>query len=205
MAVLGLVNVSALKHLWRNDKAEFLVAAFALAGVLTSGLLRGVLIGAVISMVLLIRRAARPRVAFLGRIPGTRRYSDRDRHADNEQIPGTLIFRSEASILYFNADHIRDAVMAQVQCMTPPPHNIICDLSAAPHVDLAGAEMLKGLESDLRARGARLIIVEARSSVRDRLRTEGLEERTGRIDRFTSVADAVEGIESGNREERPPA
>lgn len=205
MAVLGLVNVAAIKHLWHNDKSEFLIAATALAGVLTSGLLRGVLIGAVISMILLIRRAARPRVAFLGRIPGARRYSDMERHPDNEPVPGTLIFRSEASMLYFNADHIRDAVMAQVQSMTPPPKTIICDLSAAPLVDLAGAEMLKGLEAELRALGARLLIVEARSSVRDRLRAEGLEERIGRIDRFTSVADAVDALEQGTRETPPSA
>lgn len=72
---------------------------------------------------------------------------------------------------------------------------MVCDLSAAPLVDLAGAEMLLGLESELGALGARLYVVEARSSVRDRLRVEGLEDRVGRIDRFTSVADAVEAIQ----------
>ncbi len=51
----------------------------------------------------------------------------------------------------------------------------------------------KGLEAELRALGVRLHIVEARSSVRGKLRVEGLEDRIGRIDRFTSVADAVEG------------
>jgi MFS superfamily sulfate permease-like transporter len=203
MAVLGLINVHALKHLWKNDKSEFLVAGVALAGVLTSGLLRGVLIGAVISMVLLIRRASRPHVAFLGRIPGARRYSDMDRHPDNQETPGILIFRPEGSLVYFNADHIRDTTMARAR--SAAPKTVICDLSAAPFVDIAGAEMLKGLESEFRAMDIRLLIVEARSSVRQRLRAEGLEDRTGRIDRFTSVADAVEAIEPGNREDLPPA
>ncbi len=195
MAVLGLVKVSALRHLWRTDRQEFLIACVALAGVLTSGLLRGVLIGAVISMVLLIRRASRPHVAFLGRIPGTRRFSDFQRHPDNEEIPGMLIFRSEASIIYFNAEHIRDCVLARVRA-GPAPHTVLCDLSSAPYVDLGGAEMLKSLESDLRSMGSRLRIVEARSTVRDRLRTEGLEERVGRVDRFTSVADAVDAYQA---------
>lgn len=197
MAVAGLVKVSALKHLWRNDKQEFLIAAAALAGVLSSGLLRGVLIGAVISMILLIRRASRPHVAFLGLIPGSRRYSDMDRHSENKPVPGITIFRSEGSLVYFNADHIRDTVMARVRATSPPPGVVLCDLSAAPFVDLAGAEMLKGLGSELRGMGVRLRLVEARASVRDRLRAEGLEERTERIDRFTSVADAVEAIQGG--------
>lgn len=195
MAVMGLVNVSALKHLWRADRQEFLIAGAALAGVLASGLLRGVLIGAVISLVLLIRRASRPHVAFLGRIPGARRYSDLERHPDNEMIPGMVIFRPESGLLYFNAEHVRDAVVARVRATEPPARTVVCDLSASPHVDLAGAEMLKGLENDLRAMGARMQIVEARSGVRDRLRMEGIEERVGRIDRFTTVADAVEALQ----------
>ena len=56
MAVLGLFNVAALKHFWRADRAEFVVAMAALLGVLGSGLLRGVLIGAIISLVQLLRR-----------------------------------------------------------------------------------------------------------------------------------------------------
>ncbi len=189
MAVLGLVKLDALAQLWRTDRQEFAIAGIALAGVLTSGLLRGVLIGAAISIVLLIRRASRPHVAILGRIPGTRRYSDTDRHADNQQIPGLMIFRPEGSLVYFNCDHVRDTVIAR---LTPQTRMVICDMSAAPLVDRAGAEMLKGLDAELESKGWRLQIVEARSSVRDKLRIEGLEDRTGRIDRFTSVADAVD-------------
>ena len=199
MAVVSLVKVSALQHLWRTDKPEFFIALVALAGVLSSGLLRGVLIGAVISMLLLIRRAARPHVAFLGRIPGSRRYSDLQRHPDNEQVPGVLIFRPESALLYFNADHVRDTVLARVRGSHPPVRVVLCDLSASPHVDIAGAEMLKALEAELGTIGARLRIVEARASVRDKLRIEGVEGRVGPIDRFTSVADAMDTLfpESG--------
>ena len=69
-------------------------------------------VGAVISMLLLIHRAAHPHVGFLGRIPGARRYSDLDRHPDNEPVNGVVIFRPEGSLLYFNADHVRDAIVA---------------------------------------------------------------------------------------------
>ena len=101
VAVAGLFKVSALKHLWRGDRPEFVVAMAAIVGVLGQGLLRGVMIGAIISLVLLIRRASRPHVAFLGRIPGTRRFSDRERHPDNELIPGVLIFRPESGLALF--------------------------------------------------------------------------------------------------------
>jgi len=192
MAVTGLFKVTALKHLWRADRAEFTVAIAALLGVLTSGLLRGVLIGAVISLFQLLRRASRPHVAFLGRIPGARRFSDMARHPDNESVPRALLFRTEASLLYFNADFVRDTVMKRVAEMGASLHLVICDLSTSPHVDLAGAEMLKGLYEELASANVRLQIVEARSSVRDRLHAEGVEDKVGRIGRFKSLADAVD-------------
>src|SRR5216117_1284617 len=114
MAVTGLFKVTALKHFWRADRAELVVATAALLGVLGSGLLRGVLIGAIISLVQLLRRASRPHVAFLGRIPGTRRFSDIARHPDNEPIRGALLVRVESSLLYFNAEHVRDTVAARL-------------------------------------------------------------------------------------------
>src|SRR5882672_6527868 len=101
VAVAGLFKLSILKQLWRGDRPEFVVALATILGVLGSGLLRGVMIGAIISLVQLLRRASRPHVAFLGRISGTRRFSDRQRHPDNQLIPGVLIFRPESSLLYF--------------------------------------------------------------------------------------------------------
>jgi MFS superfamily sulfate permease-like transporter len=195
MAVTGLFKLSALRHLWRADRTEFVVAVAALLGVLGSGLLRGVLIGAIISLVQLLRRASRPHVAFLGRIPGVRRFSDMARHPDNEPIPGALLFRTEASLLYFNADYVRDTVMKRVSGMGAGLHLAICDLSTSPHVDLAGAQMLAGLHDELAAMNIRLQIVEARASVRDRLTAEGVENKVGRIGRFRSVADAVDDFQ----------
>ena len=184
VAVAGLFQLSVLKHLWRSSRTEFAVAMAALVGVLGSGLLRGVLIGALLSLVLLIRRASRPHVAFLGRIPGTRRFSDLERNPDNEAIPEVLIFRAESGLLYFNVDHVRDTVMEQVRSQTPSPRLVICDLTTSPHVDLHAAQVLGELASELAAAGIRTQVVEARASVRDTLRAQGLEEKLGSISRL---------------------
>src|SRR5438093_2315102 len=195
MAVTGLFKVTALKHLWRADRSEFVVAIAALLGVLGAGLLRGVLIGAVISLVQLLRRASRPHVALLGRIPGTRRFSDMTRHPDNEPISGALLVRVAAALLYFNAEHVRDAVAARLRAEPAPPKIVILDLSASPHMDIQACGVVMNLADDIKGAGARLQIVEARSSVRDRLRAEGIEEHVSQVNRFTSVADAVEDFQ----------
>ncbi len=192
VAVAGLVKVSVLRRLWRIDRTEFVVAAAALIGVLGQGLLRGVLIGCAISLLMLLRRTSTPHVAFLGRIPGSRRFTDTARHPDNEPVPGMLLFRVEAAILYFNADHVCDTVLERVRACAPPPRMVVADLSSSPHVDLAGAEMLASLHGELARQGIGLHLVETRASVRDTLRMEGLEEKVGGINRFSSVADCVE-------------
>lgn len=190
VAVAGLFKLSTLKQLWRSDRPEFVVAMAAILGVLSSGLLRGVMIGAIISLVQLLRSASRPHVAFLGRIPGTRRFSDRERHPNNELIPGVMIFRPESGLVYFNIDHVCETILNRVHLESP--RLVVLDLSAAPRVDMQSAHTLAGMADELTAKGIHFQAVEPRSSVRDRLRTEGVDSKLGGVNRFTTVADVVE-------------
>jgi SulP family sulfate permease len=168
------------------------VEAVALLGVLLFGILKGVVVAAIASILLLIHHVARPHVAFLGRIPGTRRFSDMARHQDNERIPDVLAFRVESGIVYFNVDHVFGVVLDRVEAEVKTLRLVVCDLSTSPAVDLAGARMFLDLHTELAKRGIILRLVEAHASVRDLLRIEGAEDRVGRIDRFATVADAIE-------------
>jgi high affinity sulfate transporter 1 len=190
MAVKGLFDVAALRHLWRVSRFEFTISMVALSGVLMLGILKGVLLAMVVSLLVLLATAARPHVAFLGRIPGTRRYSDLERHADNEEIPGVLVFRVEASLLYFNADHVRNRLWEKISA-AELLQLVVCDLSNSPFVDVAGAAMLTALHKELTARGIQLRIVEAHAQSRDLLRAEGLEEQVGYFGRHISVDQAI--------------
>src|SRR5207237_10434651 len=129
--------------------------------------------------------AAHPNVAFLRRIPGTRRVSDLERHPDNEELSGVVVFRAESSVLYFNSDHIRQVVWERIEA-APRLVLVVCDLSDAPLVDVAGARMLAGLCRDFAKRGIRMRVVEAHAKVRDLLRAEGLEEQIGYLGRHLS-------------------
>ncbi len=197
VAVKGLIDVAALRHVWRVSRFEFSVSMVAFAAVLVLGILKGVMVAVVVSLLLLIRRAAHPHVAFLGRIPGTRFYSDIERNPDNEAVPGVLMFRVEASLLYFNVEHARDAVWKRIRSISGPLRLVVCDLSTSPVVDLAGANMLLTLHAELQAKGVPLRLVAAHAAVRDLLRAAGLEERVGYFGRRVSVADAIDAFQSG--------
>jgi high affinity sulfate transporter 1 len=193
-AVRGLIDVPALRHLRRVSRAEFRVALVAFAGVLLLGILKGVVLAAIASLLMVIAGAARPAVAFLGRIPGTRRYSDLARHPDNEAVPGTLIFRVESSILYFNADHVRRTVWEKVRSFEGL-RLVVGDLSNSPRIDVAGARMLSSLQQELASGGIALRLVEAHARVRDLLRLEDLQERVGYFGRQLSLDGVIDECE----------
>lgn len=159
------------------------------------GILKGVLLAAVASLLMLITAAARPHVAFLGRIPNTRRFSDLERHSDNETISGVLVFRVESSLLYFNTDYVRQIVWNKI-LTSAPLQLVVCDLSNSPYVDVAGAQLLSKLQRDLRARGVQLRLAEAHARVRDLLRAERLEEVVGYFGRHLSVDQVISAFVS---------
>jgi high affinity sulfate transporter 1 len=192
VAIAGLLNLSGLKGLWLDDRSEFVVAMAAFAGVLTFDLLSGVMLGVLISLVQLVRVSSRPHVAFLGRIPGTRRFSDRDRHEDNELIPNVMIFRPESALIYFNVDNVCDAILSRVRAAPKLPKLVVLDLSAAPLVDMQSAHTLAGMAQELIAERIEFQAIEARSSVRDRIRREGVDAKLGGVNRFTTVADVID-------------
>lgn len=176
-AVYKLVDIAALARMWKVSRLDFYAAAIALLAVLLLGILQGVLLAAIASVLLLLARASRPNVAFLGRLPGTGRYADRARHADVEALVGVIAFRPEASLLYINSEMIFTTVMTALRGATDI-RVVACDLSASPYIDLAGARMLHDLYDELATRHIAFRIVGAHAQLRDLLRAEGLATKT---------------------------
>ncbi|BAR60718.1 sulfate transporter [Bradyrhizobium diazoefficiens] len=176
-AVYRLVDIRTLARMWRVSRIDFYAAVIALVSVLLLGILQGVLLASIASIFLLLARASQPNVAFLGRLPGSGRYSDSARHEDVEPLVGIIAFRPEASLLYINAEMILDVVLNALQ-RSSDVRLVACDLSASPYIDLAGAHMLRNLHDELASRHVAFCIAGAHAQLRDLLRAEGLAERT---------------------------
>jgi SulP family sulfate permease len=174
--------------MWRVSRVDFINALAAFVGVLLLGVLEGILLAALMSVLVLFALASTPHVAFLGRIPGTTQYSDMQRHPENQPKVGALVFRPEASLLYLNAEYVLRQVLAQLEAAsTKAIQNVVCDLSASATIDLAGARMLAELHETLMERGIGLTITNAHGRVRDLLGAEGLDDKIHGIARGTSL------------------
>ena len=207
VAVYKLVDIRALLHMWRVSRIDFYAAVIALVSVLLLGILQGVLLAALASIFLLLGRASHPNIAFLGRLPGTGRYSDSARHEGVEPLVGVIAFRPEASLLYINAETILEAVLKALR-KSSDVRLVACDLSASPYIDLAGARMLLDLHDELASRHVALCIVGAHAQLRDLLRAEGLAEKTDSGE-WLRTLDSVLGEgnareRSGFHQQRPP-
>jgi len=154
-------------------------------------MLNGVLLGVGLSILLLIRRAASPRVTEVGRVPGTSQFADLVRHPENARVPGALALRPEGSLVYFNVDHVRDRLFELVAQSPTPPRIVVLVMAAVPFVDLAGSQFVVELHHALEKQGMALRLAEARDTVRDALRRVGAD---GTIDLATARQTVEEAL-----------
>ncbi len=198
-AVMSLFDVAALKHIWHFSRTEFFVSIAALLGVLGSGPVNGVLLGAAISIVLLLRQAARPRVTELTRFPGTTLFADRSRHPDNPVTPGVLVVRCESALLYFNVEYVRERLFDILGARGEPIRLVVLALGTVPTVDLAGAELVADLLKTFRARSIEFRVADARGDVRDALGRIGFEREHGPLESRHTVDAVVTAWQAGVR------
>jgi high affinity sulfate transporter 1 len=190
-AIAGLIRIQEMKHLFKVSRLEFWISLSTIIAVLFFGVLNGVLIAVVLSLIFLLKQAASPHIAILGQIPGTTNYSDMQRHPDNIPVKEVLILRVEASILYFNINNINDRIHQIVNDYPGHLRMVIMDLSSANYVDVAGARFFLHLEDDLEKKGIGMYIVDALGQVRDILRAEGMEKEIGHISRKVTIHNVV--------------
>ena len=190
-AVVGLIKIRDIKHLFRVSRFEFRISLATILAVLLLGVLNGVIIAVVLSLVFLLKMAATPHIAILGQIPGTSNYSDMQRHSDNIPVEGILILRVEASILYFNIQNIHDKIHRLVDNYEGKLRLVIIDMSSSNYLDVAGARFFLHMEDDLEKKGIGLQIVDALGQARDILRAEGMEKEIGHISRKVTINDVV--------------
>jgi sulfate permease, SulP family len=205
MAVSGLMDFAALLRMWRVSRLDFYAAAIALVAVLALGILQGILLATLASVFMLLVRVSQPHVAFLGRVPGTNRYSDITRHPENEPLLNVIAFRPEASLLYVNMDSVLESVLRHLEDADPSTIQlVVCDLSASPYIDLSGSRMLRELHDTLAARGIRLRIVGSHGWVRDLLRADGLDQKAGELGRSVTLNDLLSTVQTTASHAGPP-
>ena len=201
-AVAHLIDVRALRRLRRVDATDFLLALTCFAGVLVFGILMGLVIAVVVSLLALVFRAYRPSSAVLGRAPGTvadpaLRYCGVEDHPEYETIPGLVILRLDGELFFANARWFQDAVRALAEGQTPPVREVLIHAGAVPHLDTTAAAMLKELIAELHERDVALAFARATTSLYENLQSNGIVELVGLENFHETVAAGVADFLAG--------
>jgi len=193
-AAMGLFNLRSLADLRRVSPQEFRLCLITLLGVITVGVLPGVVVAVGLAIVQLLVRASRPHDAVLGRSPGTSVYRDTTTHPEAEPIPGLVIYRFDASLVFFNTDHFKARVRTVVREAPQPVRHFLLDAETMPYLDTTGAAGLDQVCGDLEDKGITMTVAAAKSPVRTMLERTGLAGRIGSNRMFPTVESAIEAL-----------
>jgi high affinity sulfate transporter 1 len=209
-AVLVLAGASLFdfQTVWKIrdiSRSEFALSIIATLGVATIGVLPGIALSVMLSLILLIRRASSPYDAILGQVPGVDGFTDISEYPDAQTIPGLLVYRFDAALLFFNADYFKRRVRDMVSLSDHSLRVFVFDMEAINVVDMAGLDAIEEIRSDLAAKGIAFTVARAKNEIRDKLIRSGLWERIGATNFHPSVRSAVQsGMNkvTGNGEDR---
>ena len=197
-AAIGLIDLRALRELWRISPIEFVFALISIAGVLTLGVLHGVIFAIGATLLYILMKGLKPRDALLGRIPGREGFYKLHRYKDVRPIPGVAIYLLQGSLLFFNADHVRGRVEEIVKNLPADTRWFIFDAGAAAQIDSTAATMLDDLRDFVEGRGLKFGIVELHSEPRETLLRSGVIDKIGNGMIFDDLEDAIAAFEAGN-------
>src|SRR3954470_902149 len=165
-ASISLADIKGSRRLYQQRPAEFGVMLAAFAGVAFLGVLQGIAIAVALSILNVFRRVWWPYQAELGRVPELAGYHDRSRYPHGEVLPGLVILRFDAPLLFANARTFRDQVRKLAEAQ---PRWIIIAAEPITDVDTTAADMLQDLDEELNAKGTFLVFAELKDPVRAKL------------------------------------
>jgi high affinity sulfate transporter 1 len=205
-AVLELIDFAGLRSLYRvwtqhlaniygwAARADFLAAIAAMLGVLIFDTLPGLVIGIAVSILLLLYRVSRPRIAHLGRSAAWSDWTDLELHPEAAHDPSCLVLRIEGGLFFANADHVRAAIRDSVAEDTQA---VVLDAGNAAFIDVTATRMLTQLAQELDRMGISLSIANAIGQTRDVLR-EAADESASPVRTYPTIDQAVGAAIAGN-------
>jgi high affinity sulfate transporter 1 len=195
MAVIfGLLKVKPMQRLWRLSRIEFWLALAALLGVLTFGVLQGVLIGVGLSLLWLVWRTSHPAMPVLGRMPDSKVYHSLDRFPESETHPGLVVLRFDGPLFFATSRTLRDRIRELITDTDPQIKGVVLDMEGMNIIDLEGSDALHGVSKELGSLGIDLVLARTKVGIVDRLDRHGVLDTLGHDRLFDYVHEAVEAL-----------
>jgi high affinity sulfate transporter 1 len=202
VSAVGLFDFATLRDLYRSSRRELLLSVMTTLGVLSLGVLHGVLLAVVLSLLWLLAIGSRPHDAVLGRVPGMKGFHDITDYPEATTVPGLVLYRFDANLVFFNADYFRERVRSIIDASATPVEWFVVDASAVNVIDITAVHKFEELREELAARGIVLGTARVKLNLMRFFEPEWARQRLDQqaIYRFTTLKSAVHAFK--NRETR---
>jgi high affinity sulfate transporter 1 len=194
VAAVSLLDLAGLRQLLADSRSEFSLAIACALGVIFVGVLQGIVVAVLLSIFQLFVRAWRPQWAVLGQQEGLPGFQDLQRHPAARQLPGILIIRWNAPLMFANATVFRDLIREQLAASDPQPKWVVIAAEPITDLDTTAADMLRDVDLELNAKGIHLAFAELQGPVRDHLMKLGLQETINAQHFYPTLDAAVKEI-----------
>jgi SulP family sulfate permease len=189
--VFAMMDLPEMRRLHSVARVDFWIAIAAIIGVLSSGVLAGVLIGIALSILWLVYISVTPHIHVLGRQPGTQVFRGVDDHPECETYPGLLVLRFDAGLFFASADALADRLIELHHQAEPRLHTVVLDFEGVNFVDSQGADTLAGLLELATSRDTELRLTRVKTDVWEVLQRDSFIDRLGENQIYGNVYEAA--------------
>ena len=189
--VFGMMDVAQMRRLWRVSRFDFWIALLAILGVLTAGVLTGVIVGIILSLGWLVYINARPPLRELARRPGSTTFRALEDFPDYETYDGLLVVRFDGGMYFVTTEVFVDQLRDRLKDADPPIDRVVIDFESVNFIDSQGSNELDRLVDAASARNISVRFARLKTAVQSVLAADGVIERLGASRVHKSIDDAV--------------
>jgi sulfate permease, SulP family len=195
-AMLGMITFEPMRRYFRVTRADWVFYMGAMLGILFFGIIQGILIGVVLSLLLLVARASKPGIRRLGRDPKADVYVAVDRHPGLEMVPGVVAVRMGGPLFFADANRFRDALNEMITSNREPVRALVVDATAISQTDTDGADVVIQIAGDLRSRGISLAFAHVEPAILNLWTRAGAIDALGPDRIFETVRAEVQALDA---------
>jgi SulP family sulfate permease len=195
VTAIGMLEVASLSALYKIDRIEFAIGMGVTLAILIAGVVPGIILGLLLSLISVLVEISRPDDAVLRRLKSDGKFHHCTEDDDAESVPGLLIYRLYAPLIFANARHVMTRIRTLVDTADPPVKWLVIDAQAIHDMDVTAAQRFAELHQELTDEGVDVKIADAPRPFREELARVGLSEEIGSQDFFVSVKKAVDAFE----------
>lgn len=189
--VMGMMDVPEMRRLYHVKRTDFWIAVAAILGVLTAGVLAGVIIGIILSFGWLVYISVSPNMPVLGRKPGTQVFRSMDEYPDSETYPGLLVMRFDAGLFFASADALTDRLRELAYQAEPNLHTVVLDFEGVNFVDSQGSDTVAEILDLATNYNIEVRLARVKTEVKELLRRDGVIDKLGESRIYGNVYEAT--------------